>query len=174
MAESDAFSQKQHQQKTESNTNRDPPSAFPGSSLRDAPRGPQSQQRAPFPGADPWSPGEQLRSAVEAPIPALGVDATHATAQLYQGGAAGQSHPPIVLRRPMTDGNASSELAISSFSVSGCLLQKQAPSSLALLPIISPNSCECLTPPSLFGYAALANIQPFRESQNAACPGFGT
>lgn len=27
---------------------------------------------------------------------------------------------------------------------------------------------------SLFGYAALANIQSFRESQNAACLGFGT
>jgi hypothetical protein len=86
---------------------------------------PQSQQRMPFPEADPWSPEQRLRSPVEAPIPAPVWNATGATWQLffYQGGAAGQSQPPIVLRRLMTDGNASSELAISlpRLLVSGCL-----------------------------------------------------
>lgn len=61
---------------------RDPPSALSRVvAARCAPRA-QSQQRAPFPGADPWSPGEQLRSAVAAPIPAPGVDATRYRAAL--------------------------------------------------------------------------------------------
>lgn len=74
-------------------------------------------------------PEERLRSPVEPPIPALVRTPQRATSQLYQGGAAGQSHPRIVLRRLMTDGNASSELAITSslalfgsFLSRGCLL----------------------------------------------------
>lgn len=118
MAESDAFLPETAPApaKTKIQNKSAPLSVFSGSSLQDAPRGANHS-------SGPYSlkqihgalggPEQQLRSSLGPPIPAL-VWTPHATtSQLYQGGAAGQSHPPIVLRRLMTDGNASSELAIS-------------------------------------------------------------